>query len=92
MSSWQVGVEVTITGTFRNPAGTPTDPTTAVLTVVAPDGTTTTPSLTHTNGTGIYTAAVALDQDGAWAYRWAGTGAVKTADEGTIYVQRSRVL
>jgi hypothetical protein len=48
---------------------------TVALTVTAPDGTTTTPSVT-TSSTGIYNAVVPTDQTGTWFYAWSVSGAV----------------
>lgn len=48
---------------------------TVALTVYAPDGTTTTPSVT-TSSTGIYNAVVPTDQVGLWFYVWSVSGAV----------------
>ncbi len=48
---------------------------TVALTVTAPDGTTSTPSVT-TSSTGIYNAVVATDQTGVWFYVWSVSGAV----------------
>ena len=69
---------------------TPIDAT-VVLTVKAPDGTTTTPSVSH-DGTGEYSASVEMTTAGTWRYRWSATGAVKAADEGRIIVRESGVL
>lgn len=69
---------------------TPIDAT-VVLTVKAPDGTTSTPSVTH-DGTGQYSATVEMTAAGTWQYRWAATGAVIAADEGRIIVRESGVL
>lgn len=48
---------------------------TVALTVTAPDGTATTPSVT-TSSTGIYNAVVPTDQTGTWFYAWSVSGAV----------------
>jgi hypothetical protein len=69
---------------------TPTDAT-VVLRVKAPDGTVTTPSVTHV-GTGSYSARVTLSAAGPWSYRWEATGAVIAADEGQVQVRPSGVL
>ncbi len=85
---------------FANLAGTATDPTAAVLTVRAPDGTTTeyawpTPgagqlALTKET-TGRFYADVTLDQGGIWEYELAGTGNVVAAASGWLAVRESRV-
>lgn len=43
-------------------------------------------------GTGVWTATVEPDSAGLWRYRWAGTGAVTSAEEGSFHVRRRRVL
>lgn len=53
---------------------------TVALTVYAPDGTTTTPSVT-TSSTGVYNAVVPTDQVGLWFYVWSVSGAAPD-DEG----------
>jgi hypothetical protein len=74
--------------TFLVQAGDPLVPTnaTVVLTVTAPDGTTSTPA-TNNPATGTYNAAVAATQAGLWLYRWVATGAATTAEDGQFYVQ-----
>ena len=69
---------------------TPADAT-VVLTVKAPDGTTSTPSVTH-GGTGQYSSTVEMTAAGTWTYRWVATGALLAADEGRIIVRESGVL
>lgn len=68
----------------------PTDAT-VVLTVKAPYGTTSTPSVIH-DGTGQYRATVEMTAAGTWTYRWSATGEVLAADEGRIIVRESGVL
>lgn len=48
---------------------------TVTLSVTAPDGTTSAPSVT-TSTTGVYNATVTTDQIGLWFYTWSVTGAV----------------
>lgn len=48
---------------------------TVTLSVTAPDGTVTTPSVS-TSSTGVFNATVATDQVGLWFYVWSVTGAV----------------
>jgi hypothetical protein len=87
MSEYDIGDVVRLTATFSNAAGAPTD-TTAVLTVKKPDGTSSTPAVTH--GTrGVYSSDVPIDQPGVWSYRFVGTGAVTSAGGGRLYVRRS---
>ena len=53
--------------------GTLTNPSTKVLTVTAPDQTTSTPSIS-TTGTGSFYADVSLNQEGLWKFVWSTTG------------------
>ncbi len=69
---------------------TPIDAT-VTLTVKAPDGTTSTPSVSH-DGTGEYSATVEMTASGTWWYRWKATGAIKASDRGRILVLESDFL
>ena len=90
MSDWDIGDVVTISAVFRDAAGALADPTTTTLTVMAPDGTLSTPTPVK-DSTGTYHADVPVTASGSWAYRWLGTGAVAAAEEGTFSVRRRRV-
>jgi hypothetical protein len=72
---YEPGTSVTVVGTFRNEDEVLADPTTVVVTVKAPDGTTSTPTPTNPS-TGVYRAAVALTTAGTWRVKFAGTGTV----------------
>lgn len=93
MDSYDIGDAVRLTGTFRNAAGTLTDPTTVTLKHEDPSGNET--SLTYAGGTvtksstGIYYADVTVDESGTWKYKWIGTGTVAQADEGAFWGKRS---
>ena len=74
---WQDSNELaTLSVTF---SGTPTS---VVLTVTDPTGTTSTPSASG-SGAGPYTANVACTVAGVWSYLWEGTGAASDAVAGT---------
>ena len=85
---------------FTTLDGTATDPTAVTLTVVRPDGTALVYGWPAAGGAlpltresaGRFSADVLLDQSGTWHYRLAGTGTVAAAAEGSLRVQRSRVL
>lgn len=70
-----------------------TDPTTVTLKVKDPDGTIST--YTYTGGTitksstGVYYKDVSVSNDGAWYYRFEGTGTCQTAAEGMFKVRKS---
>jgi len=83
----------TLTNTFKNSAGAPTDPGTISLTVTDPTGTATTytyaaSEITKT-GTGIYTKDIACSTDGTWTFQWTGTGAVADVTAGTWEVHET---
>jgi hypothetical protein len=61
---------------------------TVTLTVTAPDGTTSNPTLTEGGSPPAvtYTAAVAATQAGVWLYAFAATGAVTDAEDGSFFV------
>lgn len=56
----------------------PVDDASIVLTVYAPDGTNSTPALTHPS-TGVYTASTTVSQIGQWTYATQSTGAAAGA-------------
>lgn len=76
-------------------SGTATDPTTVTLSVKEPDGTVT--SYTYAaaeitkSTTGVYYKDISIDASGTWSYRWVGTGAVATAEEGQFLVRNQKV-
>lgn len=70
--------------TVRDETGSPIDAT-VVLTVTAPDGTVTTPTVSHP-GTGEYTADLPLSQAGDWLLVWSTSGTVTTVDSDQIHV------
>jgi hypothetical protein len=90
LNEYDAGAPVTMEVTFRNKAGVAGDPTTVVLTVKAPDGTTSTPSVTNEAALGAFSAQVSATTEGTWHYRWVGTGnEFAGAREHRFYVRRS---
>lgn len=77
---WEPTLEV------RDADGELSDATVAV-TITAPDGTASTPSVTHVS-TGIYRASVLLDQTGRWMAEWDVTGLVTGVETQFAYVRR----
>lgn len=65
--------------------------TTGVLTVYAPDGTTTTPSVSG-NGTGTLTATVSYTMAGWWLLRWVVTGTGAGTEFQRVFVRVSPVF
>lgn len=85
---FDIGDTAHIAITFADLNGVPTDPTTVVLTIQAPDGTTTTPA-TVNDGTGLYHYDLGLTLSGIYRFKWVGTGSVAATQEGEIAVKES---
>lgn len=63
----------------------PVDDPTVVLTVYAPDGTSSAPSLTHVS-TGVYSSSQTVSLEGQWEYATNSTGAAAGAAKDRFYV------
>jgi hypothetical protein len=94
VTDYFVGSQVRFTVTFRNAAGTATDPTAVVVKYKIALGTTVT--LTYgvdgalvKSGTGVYYVDVTLTASGVSSFRAAGTGALVAAVEETLLVRDS---
>lgn len=76
---------------FRDENGALANPTTAVLTVKAPNGIETTPAVSN-DGTGLRSAIVTANQEGTWHWRWTGTGGTVdgAVDEGFFHVEKTQ--
>lgn len=87
------GSLIELKGTFKNRAGTLTDPTAVVCKVKDPEGTITTynwPVGTVTkDATGVFLQDVTVNKDGTWSYRFEGSGAVVAARESSFFVEKS---
>lgn len=81
--SFDVGDVATLTYTLTV-AGAPTDAT-VTLNVTAPDGTVSTPAVTHT-GLGLYEADIPATQAGRWYYTWTASGAATDVENGAYSV------
>lgn len=90
MTTYLVTTKIRITATFRDLAGTLTNPTTVVCTVKNPAGVLATPIPTN-SGTGIYYADVTLDADGTWTIEWQATGNLIVAGDDWFLVRLSYV-
>lgn len=90
----------TASAAFTTLAGTPTDPTAVTLVVQKPDGTQLHYGWPSAGADGTLTREsagrfyfdVTIDQSGTWRFRLAGTGAVTAASEGSLRVDRQRVV
>jgi hypothetical protein len=76
---YDVGDVVPLGITVTNAAGTPEDATAVTLAVGLPDGTTVTPSIAHTPGSGQYTADYLTTMEGLHTVSWVATGTNATA-------------
>lgn len=92
--TYDIGDQVTVQATFRNTAGTKTNPTDTTLKYKDPSGNVTTVNNASlsTPSTGVKTYDIAVDEAGQWWYRFAGTGAVVAAEEGTFDVRPQQVV
>lgn len=91
MADADIGDVRTLSATFRNAAGTGTNPTTVVLTIRKPDGTVVTPTPAAT-GAGVYNYVQIIDQAGVWAWKYTGTGTVTDMQQGQFSVRKDRTL
>jgi len=78
------GQRARLSTTVTDESGGVTDAT-VTLTMTAPDGTISTPAVTH-DGTGLYHADVTFDQAGDWLKLWSASGAVVAPDVDQIHV------
>lgn len=92
MNEYDIGDVATLVGTFTV-AGVATDPTTITLIVRTPAGVETTYTYALTELTkvspGVFTRDQECTEAGVWAYRFVGTGDVKSAGERQFRVNRS---
>lgn len=82
MTTRDVGDRLNLQHLVYNASGTLTNATVA-LTVTAPDGTTSTPTVTNAS-TGTYTAAFTLSSAGVWSWVWTVSGTVVDVDQGSV--------
>lgn len=78
------GQRATLKTTVTDESGNPADAT-VVLTITAPDGTISTPTVNH-DGTGQYSAAVTFNQVGDWLRVWTASGTIVAPTFDQIHV------
>ena len=93
---YTIGQQIRLVATFKNSAGTATDPTGVVLKYRDPVAGTITTKTYGTDpisksATGVYYFDLALSTAGEWWYRWEGSGAIIAADEERIMVEGTRL-
>lgn len=88
-NTYNIGDLVTITADFTVVAtGDEIDPSSVVITVEAPNGTTSTPSVSNPS-TGSFTVQTAATMPGTYRYRAVGTGAAQAAGQGFFLVSQN---
>jgi hypothetical protein len=70
---YDIGDPVPLAVTIYNSTGAAADATAVAVTVTAPDGTSSTPSVSH-DGTGLYSATITPTVAGRFVVRWVATG------------------
>lgn len=88
---FDIGDRVRMRAEFRDVDGFVADPTTVTLAVLRPGDTESIDVGTAQDATGVYHGDHEPDTAGTWTYRFAGTGALVAAEEGTFAV-RTRVV
>lgn len=93
-NTYDVGDQIELSVVFTTAEGAAADPTVVTVQIKDPAGNVTTleygeSEQVERDETGVYLLDLVADQPGVWAYRWAGTGALTAAAEGTFNVRRS---
>lgn len=91
ISTFDIGALARLTGTYTDINGALVDPTTASVSVKAPDGTVTTATPSK-DSTGIYHYDFQTTLWGNHFYRFTGTGAAVGAGDSQFLVKQSPVL
>jgi len=74
MAAYDLGDTVALGITITNAAGAPANATAVTCTVTAPDGTSTSPTTSNSEGTGLYAASYTPTLAGRHIVRWVATG------------------
>ena len=93
---YTLGQQVRCIATFKNSAGTATDPTGIIFKYRTPAGVVTTKTYgsdasPYKDTTGVYHHDLVLDESGEWWYGWYGNGAIVATDEERILVEGTRL-
>lgn len=81
MTRYISGTQLKVSARFVNAAGVLIDPDTTTASLLSPEGTTTTPTVTN-EGTGLRSFTFTASVGGRWYWRIEGTGAAQGAAEG----------
>lgn len=87
--TYEVGDQAVLTVTFTDVNGNPAGPTTVVLIVDSPNGTSTAYNSPASISIGVYQQIVPVTMSGIYSYRWTGTGALTAVIEGSITVAQT---
>jgi hypothetical protein len=88
MAVYDLGDVVALGVTITNTAGAPANATVVAATITAPDGTTSTPSVTN-SGTGLYDVSFTPSTSGRYLIRWVATGTNASAYQDDFTVRDS---
>lgn len=88
---YDIGDLVTLSATFKNNAGTLTDPTTVIFRIKDPSGTVTSPSPIK-DSTGLYHYDLSITLAGTYWYHFEGTGLCQDAEEAYFTVRKSQTV
>lgn len=91
MAVYDLGDVVVLGVTITDSTGTPANATAVVATITAPDGTTSTPSVTN-SGTGLYDVSFTPTTSGRYLIRWVATGTNASAYQDDFTVRDSTHL
>ncbi len=90
MTRIYANTEITLTGTFKNSAGTLTDPTTVTFEYRHECESAWTSVTAVQQSTGVYDATVTPKYAGLLFIRWKGTGTVPVTKEDTLLIEATR--
>lgn len=89
MADHHIGSTIRLQATFRNSAGTLTDPSTVVARLLDPRGAETTPTAQNAS-TGVWYFDTTPTIAGTWFYRFEGSGTVEVSNERSFTVLESK--
>lgn len=95
LNEYHVGTAVRMTGTFKNDAGVPTDPSAITLRIEPPTGAVivkTHPADLTRVSAGVYRYDHIVDKAGQWKYRYEGTAPVPATNEEHFWVKTQEVV
>lgn len=88
-SAFDIGDRRRFKASFKDDKGVPANPSLATVTVRAPDGTITNPTLIN-DGVGEFHVDISFDISGRWIIRIIGTGNVESVEETEVWIRKIR--